>query len=100
MAPVEAASGAARESRQRPPSTLLRAGVGRGRVRYHPLAYGRHSGAFARGAVSGDGRLGPSWGAAAPLGTSSRATAGSRWSVLSILAQVDFGRTSRPTGYY
>ena len=38
MAPLKAASGAARISRQRPPSTLLRAGVCRGRLRYHPLA--------------------------------------------------------------
>jgi len=98
MAPLEAASGDARVSRARPPSMLLRVGVGRGRLRYHPQASGRHWGAFARGADSGDGRLGPSWGAAAPLGTSSGATTGSRWSVSSILAQVDFGRTSRPTG--
>jgi len=38
MAPLEAASGAAKVSRKRPPSTLLRAGVGRGRLRYYPLA--------------------------------------------------------------
>jgi len=99
MAPLEAASGAARVSWQRPPSTLLRAGVGRGLLRYHPLAQGRQWGAFARGAHSEDGRLGPSLGAAAPLGTSGGATAGSPRSVLSILAPVDFGHTSRPTDF-
>jgi len=38
MAPLEAADGAARVSRQQSPSTLPRTGVGRGQLRYHPLA--------------------------------------------------------------
>jgi len=92
MAPLEASSGAAPVSRQRPLSTLLRAGAGRGRLRFHLLASSRQWAAVARGADPGDGRLGPSWGAAAPLGTSSGAATGSRWSPESILVEVDFGR--------
>jgi len=85
MAPLEASSGSAPVSRQRPPSTLLRDGVGRGRLRYRPLLWRLQWGAGARGADSGDGWLGPSWGAAAPLGRSSGATAGRR-----LVALVDF----------
>jgi len=75
MAPLEVSSGAAPVSWLRPPSTLLRAGVCCGRLRYHPLTWSRKWGAVARGADSGDGRLGPSWCAAAPLRTSSGAAA-------------------------
>jgi len=95
MALLEASSGAAPVLRQRPLSTLLRAGAGRGRLRLHPLAWSRQWGAVARDADQKDGRLGPSWGAAAPLGTSSGAAAGSRWSPESIWCNsilVDFGR--------
>jgi len=92
MAPLAASSGAGPVSRQRPLSTLLRAGAGRGRLRFHPLAWSRQWGAVARGADPRDGRLKPLWGAAVPLGTSSGAAAGSRWSPESILVRVDFGR--------
>jgi len=92
MAPLEESSGAAPVSRQRPLWTLLRAGAGRGRLCFHPLASIGQWGAVARGADPGDGRLGPSWGAAAPLGTSSGAAAGSRLSPQLILVPVDFGR--------
>jgi len=91
MAPLEASSGAAPVLRQQPLSTLLRAGVGRGRLRYRPLAWERQWGAVARGVDSGDGLWGPSWGAAAQLGASSGAAAGSALSPLSILVQADFG---------
>jgi len=95
MALLEASSGAAPVLLQRPLSTLLRAGAGRGGLRLHPLAWSRQWGAVARGADQKDGRLGPSWGAAAPLGTSSGAAAGSPWSPESIWCNsilVDFGR--------
>jgi len=49
MAPLEASSGAASDSRQRPPSTLPRAGASRGRLRYPPLVWGRRWGAVALG---------------------------------------------------
>jgi len=49
MAPLEASSGAATNSRQRPPSTFPRPGAGCGRLRYHPLAWGRQQGAVALG---------------------------------------------------
>jgi len=92
MAPLEASSGAAPVWRQRPPSTLLRAGVGRRRLRYHPVVWNRQWGAVALGADPGDCRLGPSWGAAAPLGTSSGAAAGRRLVARVDLVQVDSGR--------
>jgi len=47
MAPLEAFSGAAPDSRQRPPSTLPRAGASRGRLRYPALVSGRRWGAVA-----------------------------------------------------
>jgi len=49
MAPLEASSGAAPDLRQRPPSTLARAGASRRRLRYHPLVWGRQWGAVALG---------------------------------------------------
>jgi len=47
MAPLEACSGAAPDSQPRPSLTLLRAGAGRGRSRYHALALSRQWGAVA-----------------------------------------------------
>ena len=47
MAPPEAFSNAAPNSRQRHPSTLPWAGAGRERLRYHPLAWCRKWGAVA-----------------------------------------------------
>jgi len=76
MEALEASGGAVTVSRQRQPSSLLRAGVGRGRMRFSPLAWKRKCGPVARGAESGNGRLGPSWGAEALLATSSGAAAG------------------------
>jgi len=88
MTPLEASSGAALDSRQRPPSTLPRAGADRGRLRYHPLALGRQWGAVPLG-----GR---------PVGTvlgRCGATAGDYWRSRGFaaiaqpdLASVDFGR--------
>jgi len=49
MAPLEASSGAAPDSRQRPPSTLPRAGASRGRLRYPPLVWNRRWGAVVLG---------------------------------------------------
>jgi len=89
MEPLEAFGGAVPVSRQRQLSIQLRAGVGRGRLRDSPLAWRRKCGPVAGGAESGNGRLGPSWGAEALLGTSSGAAAG--WSPLSSFVQVDFG---------
>ena len=65
MAPLEASSGAAPDSWKRPPSTLPRAGAGRGRLRYHPLAWGRQWGAVALGGRPVGtvlGRCGATWG--------------------------------------
>jgi len=98
MAPLQMSSAAAPVSQERTPSTLLRAGVGREQLRYHPLSRSRQWDVVALGADSGDGRLGPSWGGGAPLGTSSVAAVGSRWSSLSSFAQDVFDRTSRPSG--
>ena len=88
MAPLEASSGAAPDSRQRPPSTLPRAGASRGRLRYPPLVWGRRWGAVALG-----GR---------PVGTvlgRCGATGGDQWRSRGFaaiarldLAEVDFGR--------
>ena len=88
MAPLQASSGAAPDSRQRPPSTLPRAGASRGRLRYHPLAWGQHWGAVALG-----GR---------PVGTvlgRCGATGGDQWRSRGLpviprldLAEVDLGR--------
>jgi len=49
MAPLEASSGATPDSRQRPPSTLPRAGASRGRLCYDPLVWGLQWGAVALG---------------------------------------------------
>jgi len=91
MAPLEAASGAVPDSRQRPPSTLLRAGASRGRLRYPPLVWGRRWGAVAFGRR--------------PVGTvlgRCGATGGIQWRSRGFLAiarldlpQVDFGPFGR-----
>lgn len=92
MALLQASSGAAPDLWQRCPTTFLRVGVGRGRLRYRPLSSSPQGGAVTRSADCGDSRFGPSWGAAAILGTSSGAAAGTRWSPVSIWVQVDSGR--------
>jgi len=88
MAPLQASSDAAPDSYQRPASTSPRAGASRGRLRYHPLVWGRQWGAIALG-----GR---------PVGTvlgRCGATGGVQWRSRGFaaiarldLASVDFGR--------